>query len=236
MQAQEVTEWPDGTVSGQYGFRHALYQHVLQDRIGEVRRIRLHRQIGLRKEEGYGERTEEIAGELAVHFEHARDYPRAVKYLYQAGQNAVARSAYVEAINHLTRALELLKLLPDTPDHVQQEVALQLTWGSVLIEAKGFADPTVQQAYSRALELCQRLGETPQLFSALGGLVSFYLTKAEYKTTHELLSQCRTLAQLLQNVVVLTGAYRGLGACFTMCGEFVAAVEHFDRAMAFYDA
>ena len=67
----------------------------------------------------------EIAAELAVHFERGRDTERAIQYLQQAGENAVRRSAYQEAISLLTKGLELLKTLPDTPERVQQELTLQ---------------------------------------------------------------------------------------------------------------
>ena len=57
----------------------------------------------------------EIAAELAVHFEQGRDYRRAVQYLQHAGENATRRLANTEAISLLTKGLELLKTLPDTP-------------------------------------------------------------------------------------------------------------------------
>src|SRR4029450_6240494 len=63
-----ISEWPDGTVAVQYRFRHALYQEVLYERLGQGRRMRLHQQLGARKEIGYGERAREIALELWVHF------------------------------------------------------------------------------------------------------------------------------------------------------------------------
>ena len=53
---------------------HALYQEVLYTQISPSRRIRLHRQIGEREEQAYGERAREIAAELAVHFERGREY------------------------------------------------------------------------------------------------------------------------------------------------------------------
>ena len=47
-------------------------------------------------EAAYGERAREIATELALHFGQGRDYPRAVRYLQQAGENAVRRNAHQE--------------------------------------------------------------------------------------------------------------------------------------------
>src|SRR5262249_51620881 len=55
-----VAEWRDGTISGKFVFRHALYQQVLYLGIPEARRIRLHRRIGEREERGYGERANEV--------------------------------------------------------------------------------------------------------------------------------------------------------------------------------
>jgi hypothetical protein len=70
----------------------------------------------------------------------------------------------VEAVAHLTRGLEVLKALPDTPERTQQELTLQLALGAPLIATKGYASPEVEKSLTRARELCQQVGETPQLF------------------------------------------------------------------------
>jgi predicted ATPase len=165
-----------------YGFRHALYQHVLYDHIAQARRVRLHRQIGERLEAGYGEQAKENATELAVHFEQGRDYQRAVRYLEHAGKNAVQRSAHREAIIHLKKGLELLKTLPDTPARAQQELFLQTALGPALMATKGYAALETGEAYRRAWELCQQIGESPQLFPVLMGLWSCYFERGENKT------------------------------------------------------
>jgi DNA-binding winged helix-turn-helix (wHTH) protein/tetratricopeptide (TPR) repeat protein len=115
LRARGTSEWPDGTIAARYGFVHALYQEVLYERLAVSRRTRLHRQIGEREEAGYGERAGEIAAELAVHFERGRDFSKAIQYRQQAGQNALQRNAYQEAIIHFTKGLESLNTLSDTP-------------------------------------------------------------------------------------------------------------------------
>ena len=96
------------------------------------------------------------------------------------------RSANAEAISHLTKGLELLKTLPDTPERAQQELTLQLALGAPLMATKGYAAPEVEQAYARARELCQQVGETSQLFPVLLGLWAFYFVRAELQTAREL--------------------------------------------------
>ena len=117
---------------------------------------------------------------------------QAIPYWQQAGQRASQRSANVEAISHLTKGLELLKTLPDTPERTQQELTLQIALGVPLMATKGYAAPEVEQAYTRARELCQQVGETPQLFPVLMGLWVFYIVRAEYQTARELAEQLLT--------------------------------------------
>ena len=52
LRAQGVEEWPDGTVTGRYGFRHTLYQQVIYEQIPVVRRLQLHQRLGARLEAG----------------------------------------------------------------------------------------------------------------------------------------------------------------------------------------
>ena len=40
---------------------------------------------------------------------------------------------------------------------------------------KGYAAPEVEVAYARARELCQQMGETPQLFPVLCGTVVYFI-------------------------------------------------------------
>jgi predicted ATPase len=85
LEACGLSMWPDGTVSGQYRFRHAVYQQVLYRRLASARRVQGHRRIGARLEAVYGARTAEIAAELAGHFARGQDAERAIPYHAQAG-------------------------------------------------------------------------------------------------------------------------------------------------------
>lgn len=199
LEERGIAEWPDGTLSGKYSFRHALYQNVLYDRLAQMRRVRWHHQIGERLEAGYREQAKENATELAVHFEQGRDYQRAVQYLEHAGTTAVQRNAHREAIAHLTKGLELLKTFPDTTERTQQELSLQLALGPVFMVTKSIGAVEVEGIYTRARELCRQIGETPQLFPALWGLRRFHALRVNLKTAQELEEQLVRLAQSVQD-------------------------------------
>jgi tetratricopeptide (TPR) repeat protein len=123
LQAIAVSESPDGVVTARYCFTHALYQSVWYHRVPQARRIRWHQQIGEHNERIFGPRTREIAAELAMHFEAGRDYRRAVRYLRQAADNAARRYANREAMDCLTRALELIPRLPHD-ERIREHMAI----------------------------------------------------------------------------------------------------------------
>lgn len=93
LQKRGVAAWSDGVVAARYRFRHALHQEVLYDHISPTRRARLHQQIGERLEAGHGARADEIAGELAMHFERGFDPERAAGYLATLAETPRHRSA-----------------------------------------------------------------------------------------------------------------------------------------------
>ena len=109
-----LVEWPDGTVVAYFGFVHALHQHVVYQRVGAARRVRLHRRIGQHMAAAYGSHAGQIAAELAVHFERGGDARPAIAYLQQAAWNAAQRYAHREAAGYLQRALHMVPLLPAT--------------------------------------------------------------------------------------------------------------------------
>jgi DNA-binding winged helix-turn-helix (wHTH) protein/predicted ATPase len=222
-------EWPDGTISTLYGFRHALYQAVLYERIPPGRRIHWHLGIGERLERAYSDLTREVAAVLAMHFENGCDRPRAIDYLQQAAENAIRRSAYTEAIGHLTRGLDILKSLPETPRRVEQELRLQLSLGIPLAATRGYAVPEVEHTYRRAHQLCGRIGDTPLLFPALVGIWGFFLVRGDFEPALELASQGLRVAEQTHNASFQLEAHVGLGLLLYYQGNLPAANRHLEE-------
>ena len=186
LTARELASSPAGTMGSRITFRHALYQEILYGRVPAARRAELHRAIGAELERVHPDAAQEIATELATHFDRAGDAARAVRYLEHAGTAALANSAHHEAIRHLSRALDILPTLPNDRMRTEREVALLLRLGPAWMAARGYAASEVGDTYARALARCRALGETPQLFRTLRGLWNFHLVRAELDTAHEL--------------------------------------------------
>src|SRR5262249_46851767 len=141
----------------------------------------------------------------------------------------------VEAVKHLTKALELLHLLPDTPERAQQELALQLALMTSLTATKGYAASEVEQACNRARELCQRENENPQLFRVLCGLYSFYMQRAALQTARELSEQLLNLAQNAQDAALLLLAHYRLGIALFYLGQLTPTRQYLEQGITLYD-
>jgi predicted ATPase len=149
--------------------------------------------------------------------------------------DGIERSAYPEAIAHLSKGLEVLRTLLDTPARAQQELGLQIALGQTWMAAKGQGVPEVERAYTRARALCLQVGETLGIFPVLWGLWRFYLVRAEYQTVRELAEQCLSMAQRDQDSALLLVAHPALGITVYFCGEVSQARAHLEQGLALYN-
>jgi class 3 adenylate cyclase/predicted ATPase len=208
-----------------YFFKHALIQEAAYQSLLRSTRQQMHQRIAQVLEAQFAEIVETQPELLAHHYTEAGLSRQAIAYWLRAGQRATQRSAHVEAISHLTKGLEVLKILPETPERAQQELTLQLALGVPLMVTKGHAAPEVEHAYARARELCQQVGEAPQLFRVLVGLWRFYLVRGALRTARELAEQLLTLPRRVHDP---------LGVTLFYLGELSAARAHLEQAMAYY--
>ena len=229
-----VGEWPDGTTSSEYQFRHALYQAALYRRLGSGRRARLHRAIGLQLEKAWGERAPEMAAELALHFEWGRDVERAVGYRRQAATNALQRWAYPEALDHVARGSSADRDGRVGPDLRAQERELQILRGSVLIATQGPASPDVARAFDRARELCEPGEDSSQLFTVLRGQWISHCSRGQLRLARGLGQELLSLGQLTNDAAFLVEAHRALSAASIYLGELEVARAHAEQGVALY--
>jgi tetratricopeptide (TPR) repeat protein len=218
-----------------YVFKHALIQEAAYQSWLRSTRLQYHQRIAQVLEARFPEICETQPELLAQHYMEAGLSALAVTYWQRAGRRAIERSANLEAIEHLTKGLAVLKTMPDAPERTQQELAIQTTVGPALVITKGFAAPEVGKTYTRARELCQQMGDTQQLFPVLGGLWSYYLVGGELQAARELAEQLLHLAQHEQDPTLPVEAHWTLVSTLFYLGELSAARDHGAQGIALYD-
>src|SRR5262249_4711854 len=91
-----------------YTFKHALIQEAAYESLLKSTRQQYHQRIAQVLEERFHNLCESQPELIAHHYTEAGLSEQAVSHWHRAGQRASERSAYVEAISHLTQGLELL--------------------------------------------------------------------------------------------------------------------------------
>lgn len=226
--------WPDGTRAGGFELTHALYQSVLRDGVSPARRRQLHQRIAERLEAAHAGRRDEVAAELALHFEEAGDIARAVPYLEETARRAVSRGANREATAILTRALEMLdRFLPPSNDRTLYTIRLSLALGMSRQSITGFADPDVERAYERARVLSTKTDDVPQLFQSIAALAGIHMSRAELDQARVETDRLQELAARIPFPGVVQVANLFAGMVRYHLGPLTEARGLLERALAF---
>ena len=142
-------------------------RRALHSRIAETLQIR------------FAEIVESQPELLARHYTEAGVYEKAVDYWLKAGQQAVARSAMVEAVAHLEKGLALLATMPMSHGCQQQELDLRMALGRALMATHGMSAPAVRETYARARVLAEKLGRSDYLVALAYGQWLFHIVGSE---------------------------------------------------------
>ena len=233
VEAQGIRRLGSRRVSN-YRFRHHLFQRFLYDNLDAVERAHQHEAVGNGLEALYESEAQEIAVQLARHFQEAGLDDKSIGYLLQAGERAFRLSANQEAVAHLNEGLDLLKTLPDTPERAQLELALQIALGVTFKVTRG-RSPEVAAAFARARELCEQVGDPSQLFMVLWNLVLAAEGEADWQTTRELADELTSLARQVGEPALILQALHAHWAISLWTAEFSLAHEYTQQGIALYD-
>ncbi len=239
-QQQIIREQSDqrmGGVAGAdiYDFSHDKLREVAYNSLSPIRRRHLHRRIAAALESLRASQLDSVSDQIATHYARAGQPAQAIVYYRRAAAVAHRLSALQVAIAHLNQALALLPLLPEGPERAGLELALQVAIGPLLLTTKGYAAPEVEQAFNRAWEICQQMGDIPQRFQVLWGLGRFYLVQPNLARGLEAGQQLLEIAQRAEEPSLLVEAYNSVGAYSFHRGALVAARRYLEEGIALYD-
>jgi len=218
-----------------YRFKHALVQEAAYRSLLKSRRQEAHARVVRVLEERFADRVVAEPEVIARHCAQAGLAAQAVRYYRLAGQRAAAASAHVEAVGHLTKALDLIRDVAQDPDRDREELAIRVALGPPLIAIRGYGDREVERTYERARTLCETIGEAPDLFEAVWGLANYYQSRGELGTARTLAEQLVTVSERSSEALLVAWAHLQLGATTFWRGEPAAAMPHFERAIAVHD-
>jgi DNA-binding winged helix-turn-helix (wHTH) protein/tetratricopeptide (TPR) repeat protein len=230
------TAWSDGTHVELYAFRHDLYRELLYDRLPARRRALCHARVGGRLEAAWSSGLDVIASELAEHFERGNEPIRAIPHHQRAADKALRRSANEEAIGHLRRALSAVERITDEDERARLEVGLRIRLGAAFMTMRGFGASEVAEAYSTIEQLCERLGESADIFPALWGQWMFRAGRAEVREAWRICERLLALAEKSGDARLKLQAHHAAWATKFWTGKPTDTRAHVQAGLALYDA
>jgi class 3 adenylate cyclase/predicted ATPase len=216
-----------------YRFKHALIQDAAYESLLKRTRHQHHQRIADALETQFAEIVATRPELLAHHYTEAGLAARAIPYWQTAGRRALERSANHEAMAHVNRGLELLKVLPETDERARQDVTLQIMLGAVLASTQG--PQTTGQVYARACQLARKLGSTSELFPALWGNWYVHMVQGRAVQARALAEEYLEAAEQQDDPVVLTAGHRMVANIAWWQGDFLEALNHSRQGLALYD-
>ena len=194
-----------------YVFKHALIQDAAYQSLLKSTRQQYHQRIAQVLEAQFPEIGETQPELLAHHYTEAGLTAQAIAYWQRAGQRAIAALGQSGSDQPSHQGAGAAHDPPGDPERTQQELDLQIALGPALMATKGWAAPEVEQAYARARELCQQVGETPQLFPVLWGLWRFLSCGRSSRRRGSWGSSSSAWPRRVHDPALLLEAHRALG-------------------------
>src|SRR6476661_4211704 len=222
-----------------YLFKHALVQDAAYGMLLREPRRALHARIAETLQSQFTEIAENQPELLARHYTEAGLIEKAARFWGRAGQRSVERSALVEGVAHLRRALEQIATLPPSPRVRREQIKLQSALITPLIHVKGYAAAETKAATEQArllIEQAEALGEPPE-----DPLLLFLVLYAFWVANHvafngdamrDLATQFLALAEKQRASVPLMVGHRLTGVSLIVTGDIARDRGHLDRAIA----
>jgi predicted ATPase len=225
LQDRQLVREAGGRGHADYAFTHHLIQATLYDELAAPVRQRRHQRVGRVLEELYPQRLDELAGELARHFDLGGDPETAAAYYTRSAHRALAVYADNEALNAIDRALELAQT-----DRARFELWLLR---EDIHRRRG--DRSAQQIDLRELDqLAQSSGEIDRVGESLRRQIALHSVLGEREQQAQLIDRLKELAP--QGSCWQAEGWRAEAALLVQLGQYDDAQHASERALPSYQA
>ena len=224
-----------------YRFKHALIQDAAYENLLKSRRQVLHRRVAEILRDRFADTAAAEPEALAYHFTQAGMTDAAIEWWGKAGDHALRRSAFQEAISHLGKAIEMADKADEgkpreavTATSAGQRLKLQTDYGRALAWSRGFAAEETKAAFTRAQELGAGVDASDERFATLYGQWNGNLIGGALTVARELAETFLREAENARRVTETAVGLRCLGMTCFYQGELTRAQAYFVQALNVY--
>lgn len=213
----------------QYDFSHDRIRDVAYEMVGPERRRQIHRNLADALARSRGSDLTAMSGVIASHYERATEWDQAISFHVAAAEAAQMVYANEEAIASLNRGLGLVERLPPGRERDERELRLLMAIGVPMVITEGYAPPEVYDLYTRARQLCNRLGRAPDP-PILRALAIASVARCELDEARQLGEELGSVASRLGDELLRVESEYVLGVTEFWSGDFATARRHFEAA------
>jgi len=228
--------FPEGRgLEGGFNFKHALVRDAAYESLLLARRREWHERVAHALEERFPELTANEPELLAYHFGEARLASLACDYRMRAGDRALARSAYPEAVANFTAGLKLADALPESADRLRRQLDFLLKLGPALNIVRSLQSAEAEAVYRRASEISKRLGDGAASYKAKWGLWLNANLRRRTALARERAGELVALAQRSGDSDLLLEAYHCRWSTAFFSGDVAGCLKDADIGIQSYD-
>lgn len=212
-----------------YKFKHALVKEVAVQSLVKNRRRALNLAVAKTIE---SEKLEHVPHEkdlLGHYYEQAGEFKIASQCFLLAGRESAKKSANVEALNQLRKALDTLKRLPEILERDQMELEIQVAMIGPSIAALGYAAEEVENILTRALQLLETLPNSPLIFPVLFSRWAVFQVVGKTRYAYGVAQKTFELAEKLPDTGATLIAHRLLGTSLILVGKPADAITKLEK-------
>ena len=220
-------EFPDSSLTIRFAFVHVLYQNVLYSSLAPSRRAALNAATAKALEDFYGPQVAQIASELAILYEVARDFSKAADYFIVAARNTARVYANDEAIELTRRALMNAERL-EGDERTSRVATAAFNRASLHITTSRFDEAIAD--YELAEKVAQEAGDAEAEIRAICGSAMVHFGLKHLSTMRKLGARARKMADRAGSAIGVASAECVLANERMCSGDLAAAEEYFDRA------
>ncbi|MGD2165395.1 MAG: tetratricopeptide repeat protein, partial [Anaerolineae bacterium] len=207
-----------------YRFGHILIQDHIYRSLGHGERRMLHGHVAAALEDIYAGDEDQIAVQLAHHYQRSGDGERAFRYLTLAAENAARTYAVDEAILHYSRAVEIAKTLS-----CDDASLMRVHRGRGLAHETRGDFPSARADHERVLSLARASGDRQREWRALLDLGKLWASR-DYDQTRLHVQEALKLARQMGEPEILARSLNRMGNWHVNAEDPLVARKYHDEA------
>jgi class 3 adenylate cyclase/tetratricopeptide (TPR) repeat protein len=215
-----------------YSFKHALIQDAAYESLLKLSRRKWHSRVAEQLKTVSPKMAEMEPEILAHHYLESGQWALSLPLWQRAGKLALSKAAMIDAINHFKLYLDLVQRLPDGEEKINAELTGQSLLGLAIMQSSGYGHKEVGIAFTRARQICQMIGDPPETFLVLHGLVKYHLVIGNYEYGLDLAQQLLQTSDHVDNLEMRIESLYVVAAALTWMGRLPEAVSYSRKLLA----